>query len=71
MVTVWTPLVVVGVILLADVWVFVDARRWAEQGSPVRFQFGSFAIETPQAWAIACVLVFILFMPIYAVARRS
>lgn len=71
MVALLTPLVVVGVILLADVWVFVDARRWARQGCPVEFRFGSFAIETPQAWAFACVLFFVVFMPIYAVARRS
>jgi hypothetical protein len=38
---------------------------------PVVFRFGDFTIGTPEAWAAACLLLFVIFMPVYAVARRS
>jgi predicted amidohydrolase len=70
-VTFVAPLIAVGVIVCADLWVFADARRWARRGTPVVFRYGGFAIGTPEAWAVACLLLFVIFMPIYAVARRS
>jgi hypothetical protein len=65
------PLLIVGIVVCLDLWVLADARRWARQGSPVVFRFGSLTIGTPEAWAVACLLVFVIFMPIYVVARRS
>jgi hypothetical protein len=38
---------------------------------PVVFRFGGSTIGTPEAWAAACLLLFVIFRPIIAVARRS
>ncbi len=65
------PLVVVGLVVGADLWVLSDARRCARQGTPVVLRFGSLTIGTPEAWAVACLLLFVIFLPIYVVARRS
>lgn len=69
--TVLGPLLIAAVVVGLDLWVLADARRSATQGTPVVFRFGSLTIGTPAAWAIACLLVFAIFMPIYVVARRS
>lgn len=65
------PLAVACVVVTVDVWVFADARRLQRSGTPVVARAGSFAIETPEAWAIACLLLFVFFVPLYAVARRA
>ncbi len=70
-VTVLGPLVMASVVVCLDLWVLSDARRWARQGSPVVFRLGSLTMGTPEAWAIACLLAFVIFVPIYVVARRS
>ncbi len=69
--TVLAPLLIASVVVCLDLWVLADARRWAGQGTPVVFRFASLAIRTPEGWAIACLLVFVIFVPIYLVARRS
>jgi hypothetical protein len=70
-VTVLASLLVAGVAAITDLWVFLDARRWARRGTPVCLRVGAFVVETPEAWAVACLLLFVVFVPIYAVARRS
>jgi hypothetical protein len=70
-VTVLAPLIVVALVVGAALWVLADARQWDRQGTPVGFRAGPIAIDTPQAWAIACLVLFVIFLPIYAVARRS
>jgi hypothetical protein len=70
-VTLLVPLVAVVLVACVDLWVLADARRWARLGTPVVFRFGSFSVETPETWAVACLLLFVFFVPIYAVARRT
>lgn len=65
------PAFVALLVVSVDVWVLTDARRWAQAGSPVVFRFGSLSIATPESWALACLVLFVFFLPIYAVARRS
>jgi hypothetical protein len=69
--TVLAPLVIAGVVVCLDLWVLADARRWARQGTPVVFRIGSVTVGTPEAWAAACLLLFVIFVPIYVVARNS
>ena len=64
-------MVIAGVIVCVDLWVLADARHWAQQGTPVVFRLGSLTIATPAAWGVACLVMFVIFAPIYAVARRS
>jgi len=63
-------LIVAIVVVCVDLWVFVDARHWALHGTPVVFRLGSFTLGSPEAWALACLVLFVFFVPIYAVARR-
>lgn len=64
-------MVVVAVVVCVDLCVFADARRWERRGTPVVFRYGSLAVGTPEAWAVGCLLLFVIFVPLYAVARRS
>ena len=65
------PLVVLLAILAIDPWVYADARRWAAQGAPVVARIGSFEVETPETWFLGCLVLFILFFPLYMVSRAG
>jgi hypothetical protein len=65
------PVIIAGLVICADVWVLLDARRWTRKGTPVVFRFGSITIATPETWAALCLLLFVIFLPIYAIARRA
>lgn len=69
--TSWLPLIVLLVILATDLWVYVDARAQSERGTPVFFKFGAFQIDTPAAWLFGCVLLWIVFFPLYVTARSG
>ncbi len=62
------PLVV---LVATDAWVYLDARRWAADGSPVFVRIAGLSIETPGAWLAGCVLLWIFFFPMYLVSRRA
>jgi len=64
------PLLVLFVLLAADRWVYVDAQLHAERGRPVTFTRGDFTVNTPAAWALGCLVLSVLFLPLY-LARRS
>ncbi|MGN6606898.1 MAG: hypothetical protein ACTHMS_07795 [Jatrophihabitans sp.] len=57
--TVLGVLLAVGVVVCLDLWVLLDARQWARRGTPVVLRLGALTIETPEAWAVACLLVFV------------
>jgi hypothetical protein len=65
------PLVVLLAILAIDLWVYADARRWAAQGAPVVARIGSFAVATPETWFLGCLVLFIMFFPLYMVSRAE
>jgi len=65
------PLVVLLAILAIDLWVYADAKRWAAQGTPVVARIGSFAAATPETWFLGCLVLFILFFPLYMVSRAG
>ena len=53
------------------VWVYRDAKANAAAGTPVYLQIGTLRIDTPEAWATACLVMLIVFMPVYLAARKS
>jgi hypothetical protein len=53
----------------ADVWVLLDARRCAAEGSPVFLRIGAFTINTPVGWLVGCLVLWIFFFPMYVVSR--
>jgi hypothetical protein len=52
-------------------WVFIDAKRCSQAGSPVYLRIGPLSLETPLAWLLACVLLWIFFFPMYLVSRSG
>ncbi len=68
--TVLVPIVALLVLLAADRWVYVDAQVRAERGSPVVFSSGDFRVDTPRAWALGCLLLFVFFLPLYLTSRK-
>ena len=63
------PLVALAVGLALDVWVYQDARQRAEEGHPVIFRAGSLVLDTPTLWLVGCLLLWIVFLPLYLNSR--
>jgi hypothetical protein len=63
------PLAVLVVVVALDVWVFLDAQARAGRRRPVVASIGSLVLDTPGAWTLACLVLWILFFPMYLVAR--
>jgi hypothetical protein len=69
-----TALVPILVLLLAfatDLWVYVDAKAQDERGTPVVASIGRLEIATPAAWFLGCLLLWILFFPLYITRRNQ
>ena len=68
--TFWlAPLLLVLLVAVADVWVYLDARRCAAAGSSVFIGIGPLTIDTPLAWLVTCLDLWIFFFPMYVVSR--
>ncbi len=65
------PLLVLSVVAGTATWVYSDAQRRDADGYPVVVTFGPFTLGSPGVWAAACVIVWILILPLYLVARRT
>ncbi len=63
------PLGLLIVVVILDVWVYLDAHARASRRQPVVASIGSLVLETPGAWMLACLVLWILFFPMYLVAR--
>lgn len=58
-----------SVVIAIDGWVFFDAKMRADRGTPVIFRAGSFVVDTPGAWFLACLLLWVIFFPLYMINR--
>jgi len=67
----WLPIAVLLVIIATDLWVYTDARTRSERGSPVTLSIGVLKLNTPTVWFVACLILWILFLPAYIVARNQ
>ncbi len=70
-VTSFIPLIVLLIVVGVDVWVYVDAKARQDGPDEVVMTFGSFSVDTPTAWLVGCLLLFVVFFPLYLVARRA
>lgn len=61
-------LFVLGVGLGSDVWVLGDARRRVRRGERVAVGVGGLRVESPEAWFLGCVVLWVVFMPLYLTA---
>jgi hypothetical protein len=64
------PIIVVILVLGTDIWVYTDARARAEQGDPVVFSVGSMQLDSPEVWAVVCLLLWVFAFPIYLSSRN-
>ncbi|HEY2948648.1 MAG TPA: hypothetical protein VGJ53_09650 [Micromonosporaceae bacterium] len=66
------PILVALVLLGTDAWVYADANERLEQGDPVSASYGSLTIDTPLGWFVACLILWVVFFPLYlTVTRRN
>lgn len=65
------PVLVVLVLIGCGAWVYQDAGERAARGRPVVLSLGSFELATPAAWAVACVLLWLIFFPLYLGLRGA
>lgn len=65
---VFVPLVLV---VVADAWVYADARSRRGTGREPGVRIGSLQVNTPEAWAIGCLVLFVIVFPMYLIARRE
>jgi hypothetical protein len=63
------PLVVLGLGVLVVVWIYSDAKQHAEVGNPVVGRLGNFTVATPAAWAAGCLVLSVIFIPLYIMTR--
>jgi hypothetical protein len=64
---VWSIAVLV-LALTVDVWVYGDARKRHLHGHPTSVSIGSLRVQTPEAWFLACLLLWVVFVPLYLTA---
>jgi hypothetical protein len=62
------PIVAAVVVLASDAWVFTDARARRDAGDPVRVALGSWRVETPEAWFLGVLVLWVVFLPLYLTA---
>jgi hypothetical protein len=65
------PFLAIVVIVAIDLWVYLDAKRHVEHGAPVELTIGALVVDTPAAWFLACLILWVIFLPLYLVSRRE
>ncbi|MER6826640.1 hypothetical protein ABT352_11690 [Streptosporangium sp. NPDC000563] len=62
------PILVLLLVLGIDIWIYADAKERLKQGNPAAFSFWSFKVETPQAWFLGSLILWVVFFPLYLTA---
>lgn len=68
--TVLAPTIAVLVVLVLDAWVYKDASQRLRHGNRVSVSLGSLRIETPEAWFLGCLILWVVFFPLYLTATN-
>ncbi|MFG1950957.1 hypothetical protein [Micromonospora sp. NPDC048830] len=63
-------ILVLLVVLATDVWVYADAKGRVRRGNPAFVSLGSLRVETPGAWFLGCLIMWVVFFPLYLTATR-
>lgn len=61
--------VLVVIVAATDIWVYADAQRFTATGTPVVLRIGGLTIQTPGAWVLGCLVLWIFMFPMYLVSR--
>ena len=59
------PVPVLLTVFGTDLWVYLDVRTHTKRGALVIFSASSFEVSTPDAWLFGCLLLWIVFFPLY------
>ncbi|MGE0819906.1 MAG: hypothetical protein AB7O74_14720 [Candidatus Nanopelagicales bacterium] len=65
------PLALLAVAVAVDAWVFLDAKRRQDSGDDVVASVGPVTLSEPAHWLLGCIVLWILVVPLYLVARRA
>ncbi|REH32662.1 hypothetical protein BCF44_121211 [Kutzneria buriramensis] len=65
------PVLIWCLALATDLWVYVDAKARADQGDPVVVTIGAWRIDNPVTWFLCCLVLWILFLPLYLRSRQD
>ena len=63
------PILVLLLVVGIDLWVYADAIAHFQRGTPVVFSSEFLIVGTPAAWFLACLLLSIVFIPLYITIR--
>lgn len=63
-------ILLLAAVLATDGWVYLDARNQAARGTPVILSSNVLTIDSPEGWFLGCLLLWILFFPLYLAARN-
>ncbi|MER8184600.1 hypothetical protein [Kitasatospora sp. NPDC094015] len=69
--TATTALIPLVLLLASVLWVYQDASAHDDRGASVRFSAGSVEVSGPAVWAVGCLCLWVVFMPLYLVCRRQ
>lgn len=59
-----------ALIVPVDLWVYLDARRRERVHDEVQLEFGPLTFDRPSQWLAGCIVLFVIFVPAYLVARK-
>jgi hypothetical protein len=62
------PLLFAAIVLASDAWVYWDARTRRDAGDPVQVSLGPLRLETPEAWFLGVLVLWVIILPIYLTA---
>ena len=65
----YIPFLPLLIVVSTAIWVYTDERRRTAQGSPVTLRIGALTIDTAPKWLAVCVIVWIVFFPMYLIGR--
>ncbi len=69
--TLVSTLAILLLLVACSLWVLEDARSRQDKGHPVVASVGGYTIDRPEIWAALSLLVCVLAVPMYLVARRE
>jgi hypothetical protein len=65
------PIFLVLLVAAGALWVYQDASAHEKRGKPVYFSAGSLEINAPTVWAVGCLVLCVVFVPLYITCRRT
>ena len=65
------PIFLVLLVAAGTLWVYQDASAHEKRGSPVYFSAGSLEINAPAVWAVGCLVLCVIIVPLYITCRRT